>query len=182
MSGLVLSFDGSVPLFGERVWVAETGTVIGDVHLGDDANVWYGAVLRGDVFPIRIGARTNIQDGCIVHVTGGFAATTVGDDVTVGHLALLHGCTVGNRVLVGMGSTILDNAVIEDDCMIAAGALVTPGTRIPSGSVVMGRPGKVVRALSDEDRARIAFSSAHYVELAAAFAAGKAKPVDPRRA
>ena len=143
-----------VPLLGPGAYVAETATVIGDVVLGEDASVWFGADLRGDVMPIRIGARTNIQDGAVVHVTGGEAKTTVGDDVTVGHLALLHGCTVHDGVLVGMGSVILDGAVIGAESTVAAGSLVVPGTIIPPRSMAMGRPAKVVRALTDADLER----------------------------
>jgi carbonic anhydrase/acetyltransferase-like protein (isoleucine patch superfamily) len=160
---------GVRPTLGARVFVADTATVIGDVVLGDDASVWFGCVVRGDVFPIRIGARSNIQYGAVVHVTGDMASTSVGDDVTVGHMALLHGCTVGNRVLVGMGSIVLDNAIIEDDVVLAAGSLVPPGARIPSGMLAMGRPAKPVRPLQDHDRVRIAEGARLYVEYKTTF-------------
>ena len=124
--------------------------------IDDDSSVWFGAVIRGDVFPIRIGARTNIQDNAVVHVTGGRSATTIGDDVTVGHLALIHGATVGNRCLVGMGSIVLDGAVVEDESFIAAGALVPPGARVPSRSLMVGRPARVARTLGDAHLAEIA--------------------------
>jgi carbonic anhydrase/acetyltransferase-like protein (isoleucine patch superfamily) len=165
----IYEFQGIRPVLGRDVFIAPNATVIGDVHLGDESSVWFGTVIRGDVYPIRFGARTNIQDGAVVHITGDKAKTTVGDDVTVGHMALLHGCTVGSRCLIGMGSIVLDGAVIEDDCFLAAGSLVTPGTRIPTGSMAMGRPAKVVRPLTDEDRAWIAGSSAVYVEYARMF-------------
>ncbi|MCA9589527.1 MAG: gamma carbonic anhydrase family protein [Myxococcales bacterium] len=161
---------GARPVLGRDVYVAPNAVVIGDVYLGDHASVWFGVTLRGDVERIRIGARTNIQDGSVVHVTEGVASTTVGDDVTVGHMALVHGCTVGDRVLVGMGSVVLDGAVIEDDCLIAAGALVPPGMRVPARSVVMGRPGKIVRQVTDADLAMIRGAGEHYVARAAEFA------------
>lgn len=147
----VYSHQGTVPRLGQRVYVAPSGVVIGDVELGDDASVWFGAVLRGDCFPIRVGARTNIQDGTVVHVTGGRSRTTIGAGVTVGHMALLHGCTIGDAVLVGMGAIVLDDAVVGDECFIAAGALVTPRTRIPPRSFVVGRPAKVTRAVKPEE-------------------------------
>jgi carbonic anhydrase/acetyltransferase-like protein (isoleucine patch superfamily) len=147
----IYEHKGNRPVLGRDVFVAPNASVIGDVHLGDESSVWFSAVLRGDCFPIRIGARTNIQDGCVVHVTGGKAATTVGDDVTVGHMALLHGCTIGSRCLIGMGSIILDGAEIGDESLIAAGSLVSPGTKIPPRSLVMGRPGKVLRTVRNGD-------------------------------
>ncbi len=157
------------PTLGARVYVAESASVIGDVVIGEDSSIWFSTVLRGDVFPIRIGARTNIQDGSVVHVTGGSASTTIGDDVTVGHMVLLHGCTVGDRVLVGMGSVVLDGAVIESDAMLAAGSLLPPGSRVPSGTLAMGRPAKVVRQLTDADRERIREASSLYVDYAKDF-------------
>ena len=140
--------------------------------LGDQASVWFGAVLRGDCYPIRIGARTNVQDNAVVHVTGNEAATTIGDDVTIGHLALVHGCTIGDACLIGMGSIVLDGAVVEDECLVAAGALVPPRMRIPSRSLVMGRPARVVRTLRPDDLDRIRSASALYVGYANHFLAG----------
>ncbi len=164
--GPLFSLRGVAPQVGANVFVAPTASVIGDVVLGDASSVWFGVVLRGDVFPIRIGARTNIQDNAVVHVTGGKAATVIGSDVTIGHLALVHGCTVGDRCLVGMGSLLLDGVIVEDDCLIAAGSLLPPRMRVPSGSVVMGRPAKVVRALSQSDCEHIRETSALYVGYA----------------
>ncbi len=158
-----------IPTLGARVYVAESASVIGDVVIGEDSSIWFSTVLRGDVFPIRIGARTNIQDGSVVHVTGGSASTTIGDDVTVGHMVLLHGCTVGDRVLVGMGSVVLDGAVIESDAMLAAGSLLPPGGRVPSGTLAMGRPAKVVRQLTHADRDRIREAGSLYVGYAKDF-------------
>jgi gamma-carbonic anhydrase len=142
---------GVRPTLGRDVFVADNATVIGDVHLADEVGIWFGAVLRGDYFPIRVGARTNIQDNSVVHITAGQAATTIGDDVTVGHAAVIHGCTIGNRCLVGMGSIVLDGAVIGDESFIAAGSLVTPGTIVPPRSFVMGRPAKVIREVTAKD-------------------------------
>jgi carbonic anhydrase/acetyltransferase-like protein (isoleucine patch superfamily) len=170
--GPVYALKGVTPELGAGVFVAPNASVIGDVVLGVDSSVWFGAVLRGDAFPIRVGARTNIQDNAVVHITGGKAATRIGDDVTVGHLALVHGCTVGDRCLVGMGSILLDGAVIEDECFIAAGALVPPGMRIPSRSMVMGRPAKVVRPLGPRDLEQIHEASTLYVGYARDFASG----------
>jgi carbonic anhydrase/acetyltransferase-like protein (isoleucine patch superfamily) len=162
----IYALSGVKPKIADGVFVAPGAAVIGDVTIGEGSSLWFNVVVRGDVFPIRIGARTNIQDGSIVHVTGGKASTTIGDDVTVGHAAIIHGCTIGSRCLVGMGSTVLDGAVIEDECFVAAGTLVPPGMRVPSRSMVMGRPGKVVRPLRDEELADIRNAAAHYVENA----------------
>jgi len=162
-------YRGIRPDLGNDVYLAPNATVIGDVVLGDGASVWFGAVIRGDVMPIRIGARSNVQDNAVVHITANKAKTTIGDDVTIGHLAMLHGCEVGSRVLIGMSSIILDNAIISDDCVIAAGSLVSPGTVIPPRSLAMGRPAKVVRPLRDEDFAWIKASGEAYLQYAKRF-------------
>jgi gamma-carbonic anhydrase len=166
------------PRLGRGVFIAPNATVIGDVELGDESSVWFGAVLRGDVMPIRFGKRTNVQDGSVVHVTGGKASTTIGDDVTVGHMVLLHGCTVGSRVLVGMGSVLLDGSVVEDDAIVAAGSLVSPGTRIPARSLAMGRPARVVRALKDSDLEWVREAGRLYVEYAQTFASADVRRID----
>ena len=171
-------YQGKRPQLGRNVYIAPNASVIGDVTLGDDASVWFGAVIRGDLMPIVVGARTNIQDGSVVHITGGKTSTSVGDDVTVGHMVLLHGCTVGHRVLVGMGSILLDGAVIGDDTIIGAGSLVTPGTQIPSGVLALGRPAKVVRPLTDADRDWIRLSSGIYVESGRTFASSEVKLIE----
>lgn len=165
----IYELKGVRPTIAADVFVAPNASVIGDVVIGEASSVWFGVVIRGDVFPIRIGARTNIQDNSVVHVTGGKTMTTIGDDVTVGHSAIVHGCKVGNRCLVGMGSIVLDGAVIEDDCFIAAGSLVPPGMHVPSHSMVMGKPGKVVRALRPEELEAINFASSDYVRNARDF-------------
>ncbi len=163
------SHKGVTPRLGTSVYLAPNASVIGDVVIGDGSSIWFGAVLRGDVFPIRIGARTNVQDNAVIHVTGGKAATTIGDDVTVGHLALIHGCTVGDRCLVGMGSIILDGAMVEDDCFIAAGSLIPPGMRVASRSLMVGRPAKKARTLDDSDLDEIKNAGALYVQYARDF-------------
>ena len=148
-------------------FVEDSAQVIGDVELGEDSSVWFNSVLRGDVNPIRIGRRTNIQDLSMIHVTSHRYSTAIGDDVTVGHHVVLHGCTVGNRVLVGMGAIVMDGVEIGDDCIIGAGTLLTPGTKIPPGSLVVGSPGRVKRALTDEERGFLLESAKHYVHTAA---------------
>lgn len=162
----IIEVFGKRPRIADGVFVASNATVIGDVEIGASSSLWFGAVVRGDIYPIRIGARTNIQDNAVVHVTAGESATSIGDDVTVGHLACIHGCTVGDRCLVGMGSVVLDGAVIEPESFIAAGTLVPPGMRIPSRSLAIGRPAKVVRALRDDDLERIRSAAEHYVGYA----------------
>lgn len=162
----LIDFEGVFPVTEQGVYVAGGARVIGDVRLGAHSSVWYNSVLRGDVCPITIGRRTNIQDLSMIHVTSGQFETLVGDEVTVGHRAILHGCQIGDRCLIGMGATILDGAIIEPECLIAAGSLIPPGMRVPSGSLVMGSPGRVKRELGDEERQNIVASAHHYVELA----------------
>ena len=162
---------GVSPILGERVMVDPTAVVMGDVSLGDDVSVWPHAAMRGDVQVIRIGARTNIQDGTVLHVThdgpynpGGFPLH-IGEDVTIGHRALLHGCTVGDRVLVGMGAIIMDNVTVEDEVMIAAGALVTPGKRLRSHTLYAGSPAREVRPLTEQEIQFLPYSAQGYVSL-----------------
>jgi gamma-carbonic anhydrase len=167
----IYELKGVTPTLGREVFVADSAAVIGDVHLGEQASVWFGAVVRGDYYPIRIGARSNLQDNVVVHITAGVVATTIGDDVTVGHSAIIHGCTIGSRVLVGMGSTVLDGAIVGDDTFIAAGSLVTPRTVIPPRSFVLGRPAKVLRPVRAEDTAAIHDGGSLYVGYARDFLA-----------
>jgi len=169
---MLRELDGVRPQIGQRVFLAETCVVIGDVVIGDDSSIWYGTVVRGDVMPIRVGARSNIQDGTIVHVTSGKFGTTIGDDVTIGHGAIVHACTVEDGCLIGMGSTVLDGARIGRGSFVGAGALVTPGTVIPPGSLVLGAPAKVKRPVNEQEREQIATGAAHYVELARRYLAG----------
>ena len=172
MSGHGTDHFAMRPRLGRSVYVADTARIIGDVTLGDEASAWPQAVVRGDVNAIRVGARTNIQDGCILHVTHdgpytpGGHALEIGEEVTLGHGAVLHGCRVGARCLVGIRATVLDGAVIEDEVLLGAGALVPPAKRLQSGFLYHGQPARKVRPLDDGERAALAYSAAHYVELA----------------
>ena len=164
-------FRGTAPRLHSTVLVMEGGAVIGDVEIGEGSSIWPGAVVRGDVHHVRIGARTNLQDGVVVHVTTGRHPAVIGDDVTVGHRAVLHGCTVKERCLIGIGAIVLDGAVVGPDSMVGAGALVVPGTVVPPGTLVLGSPARVRRELSEEEREGLKESAARYVELAARYRA-----------
>ena len=165
------TFQGHTPRLGERVYIDPACVVLGDVVLGDDCSVWPMAVIRGDMHRIRIGARTSVQDGSVLHITHasdfnpGGHPLTIGDDVTIGHKATLHGCTLGDRVLVGMGATVMDGAVVGDEVIIAAGALVAPGKRLESGHVYAGNPTKPLRPLKDSERAFFGYTAGNYVKL-----------------
>lgn len=163
---MIRPLDGKTPRLGRGVFLAEICAVIGDVELGDDASIWFGTVVRGDVMPIRIGARTNVQDNTVVHVTAGRFGTVIGNDCTIGHGAIVHACTIEDHCLIGMGSIILDGARIGTGSLVGAGALVTPGTDIPPGSLVLGSPAKVKRPVTASERAQIEDGARHYVELA----------------
>jgi len=154
---------GIEPTVDASAFVDASAQVIGDVHIGAESSVWMNAVIRGDVHRIRIGRRSNIQDLTMVHVMRDSHPTTIGDEVTVGHSAVLHGCTIEDRVLIGMGATLLNGAHVGADSVVAAGSLVTEGTRIPPRSLVMGRPGKVKRPLTDDEVAEIRFYADNYV-------------------
>ncbi|HZV37237.1 MAG TPA: gamma carbonic anhydrase family protein [Pseudoxanthomonas sp.] len=163
---------GRFPTLGQRAYVDEAATVIGDVVLGDDVSVWPGTVIRGDVNFIRIGARTNVQDGTIVHVShdgphaklGGFA-TVIGEDVTIGHQAIVHACRIEDAVLIGMGAIVLDGAVVQKHAFVGAGALIAPGKVVGSGEMWLGSPAKFARKLSDAEIDALYYSSKHYVKL-----------------
>ena len=164
-------FEDKAPQLGERVFVDPDATVIGDVILGDDCSVWPRAVIRGDMHAIRIGARVSVQDNAVLHIThdsrfnpGGFALA-IGNDVTLAHQAMLHGCTLGNRVMVGMQAIIMDGAVVEDDVIVAAGSLVGPGKRLESGYLYRGQPARQVRALTAEEREFLPYVAGNYVRL-----------------
>ena len=174
MAATVRTFAGKTPQLGRGVFLAETSSVIGDVVIGDESSIWYSTTVRGDVMPIRIGARTSIQDNTVIHVTSDFSGTIIGSDCTVGHSAIIHACTVEDFCLIGMGSILLDGARIGTGSLVGAGALVTPGTDIPPGSLVIGSPAKVKRPLNDKEREQIRYGAAHYVELARRYLAGEA--------
>jgi carbonic anhydrase/acetyltransferase-like protein (isoleucine patch superfamily) len=163
----IRGFGGVTPRIHPSVFLAPGCVVVGDVELGAEASVWFGAVVRGDVNFIRVGARTNLQDQVVVHVTGGAWPTVIGDDVTVGHRAVLHGCTVKDRCLIGIGAILLDGAVVGEEAMVGAGALVPPGMVVPPRALVMGAPARVKRILGDAEVAGLRASAAHYVEHAA---------------
>ena len=173
MSGLVLPHRGRTPRLAGDVFVAGNAAVVGDVEIGAGSSVWFGATVRGDLAEIRIGLRTNIQDGSVVHVTAGSPGVSIGDDVTVGHLAIIHACTLEDVCLVGMGACLMDGATVESRAMVAAGALVAPGKRVPSGQLWAGAPARYRRDLTDREIDEIAESARHYAELAAEYKAPK---------
>lgn len=177
----VYEFEGAAPILGEDVWLAPTATVIGNATLGDKASVWFGAVIRADTLAIVVGARSNVQDNAVLHVTsehpvpgdpdarGVRVGCRIGNDVTIGHNAIVHASTIGDRVLVGMGSIVLDGAIVGNDVVIAAGSIVTPGTVIPDGVMVMGSPAKVKGPLKDENRFWSHTAAELYVDYAKRF-------------
>ena len=167
---MIRRFKTYQPQIEENCFLAESCDVIGRVTLAKDANIWFGAVLRGDVDTIHIGEGSNIQDNTTVHVTSG-NPVKVGDYVTVGHNCIIHGCTIEDNSLIGMGSTVLDGAVVGKNSLVGAGSLVTKNKVFPEGSLIMGRPAKVVRALTEEEIAGLKVSAEHYVENAAAYMA-----------
>ncbi|GAA3897392.1 gamma carbonic anhydrase family protein [Sphingomonas limnosediminicola] len=158
------------PQLVDGAWAAPSADLIGDVRLGQRASVWFGAVIRADNTPIVIGEESNIQDGAIGHSDPGFPLT-IGARVTVGHQAILHGCTIADDCLIGMGARILNGAVLEPECLVGAGALITEGKRFERGCLIVGSPARVVRQLSDEERQGLRVSAAHYAEKAARYAA-----------
>ncbi len=169
------------PVLGERVYVDESALIIGQVTLADDVSVWPGTVLRGDVNQIRIGARSNVQDSCVCHVThdgpyapGGYRLT-VGEDVTVGHRVVIHGCTIGDRVLIGMGAIVMDDAQVESDVLLGAGALVPQGKRLESGYLYAGVPARQIRALTAEEIRSLPYSAQHYVRMKDTYLADQAE-------
>ena len=149
---LILPFEQHIPWIHPDAWIAPGATIIGDVRVEAGASIWFGCVLRGDVGPIRIGEGSNVQDLCTMHTTGGLSEAVVGKNVTVGHGCVLHGCQIGDGVLVGMGSVLLDNAVVGEGSVVGAGSLLTARTQIPSFSLVMGRPAKVLRQVNDKEK------------------------------
>lgn len=167
----IRKYQNHIPALAERAFVDHSAVVIGNVEIGADSSIWPLTVIRGDMHRIRIGARTSVQDACVLHIThagpfnpDGFPLL-IGDEVTIAHKVMLHGCTVGNRILIGMGSIVMDGAVVEDEVIIGAGSLVPPGKRLESGFLYVGSPVKQVRALTDKERAFFSYSASNYVKL-----------------
>ncbi len=184
MSQPIRRHEGKTPQLGDQVYVDASAVIIGDVEIGADCSVWPHVVIRGDMHRIRIGERCSIQDNSVLHIThdgpfdpGGWPLT-LGDEVTVGHRAVLHGCTIGSRVLVGIGAIVMDGAVVEDDVIIAAGALVPPGKTLQSGYVYVGAPCKQARELTDSERAFFSYGANNYVKLKNKYLAQKQADVD----
>lgn len=172
MSGLIRQYRGKTPTIGRGAFIAETAVVIGDSMVGEGANLWYGVVVRGDVNFIRIGARTNIQDNAVVHVSTGTFPTIIGEEVTIGHMALVHACTIEDRCLIGMQSCVMDGAVVERGSIVAAGALVPPGKRVKAGELWAGVPARMIRTVTETEARDIVLSAERYCALAAEYLAG----------
>lgn len=172
---MIRAFQGITPTIPKSAFIEETAVVIGDVTIGEDSSVWFNAVVRGDVHSVRIGHRTNVQDLSILHVTHGTHPLVIGNDVTIGHHVVLHGCTIQDRVLIGMGAIIMDGAVVGEDTVVGAGALVTEGTIVPPKSLIMGSPAKVKRPVTDQELAWIKESAENYVQYARQYQADPAK-------
>ena len=166
---MIKKFQNKQPQLGEDVYVSENAMVIGDVILGDEVNIWFGAVLRGDMHYIKIGNRTNIQDNSVVHVTTGVSPTNIGNGVTVGHGAIIHGCTIEDDCLIGMGAILMDDAIIGEGSLIGAGALIPPNMKIPKNSLVVGSPGKVIRQIKEVEREMITERPQEYIDLASIY-------------
>ena len=162
---MIRAFAGKHPRLGDGVFVAESADVIGDVQIGARSSIWYGAVIRGDVESIRIGAETSIQDNTVIHVDSSGYSTVVGDRVTVGHSVVLHGCSIADDALIGIGSIVLNGAEIGAGAMIGAGSLVTPGTKIPPGMLALGSPARVKRPLTEEEKEHVRRGAEQYVRL-----------------
>jgi carbonic anhydrase/acetyltransferase-like protein (isoleucine patch superfamily) len=162
---MIKAFNKIEPKIDPSAFIADDAVIIGDVEIGEDCSIWYGSIVRGDVNFIRIGGRTNIQDGCIVHVSSDTNSTVIEDEVTVGHKVVLHGCHVESRCLIGIGAILLDGVHVGRNSLVAAGSLLTPGTQIPPNSVVMGSPARVKRSVNDDELAYLDRSWRNYVEL-----------------
>jgi gamma-carbonic anhydrase len=169
MTKNIMTFRGMTPEISESAFIAPSADVIGDVVVGEGSSIWFNCVIRGDVNSIRVGKRSNIQDGTVIHVSNGTHPTVVGDDVLVGHNCIIHGCTLENGSFVGMGSTVLDGAVVERGGMLAAGALLTPNKRVPTGQLWGGSPAKYLRDLTDAQQENLTSGAEHYAELAQEF-------------
>jgi carbonic anhydrase/acetyltransferase-like protein (isoleucine patch superfamily) len=170
----IYALDGAAPKIAESAWVADSAQVMGDVELAEDASIWFGVVIRGDTETIRIGRGSNIQDLSVLHADHGMPLT-IGEDVTVGHQVMLHGCTVGDGSLIGIGAVVLNGAKIGKGCLVGAGSLVTEGKEFPDGSMILGSPAKVVRQLTPEQLEGLRQSAQHYVDNARRFRTGLKK-------
>jgi carbonic anhydrase/acetyltransferase-like protein (isoleucine patch superfamily) len=174
MSGIILPYKGILPKIAGDAFIAANAVVIGDVEIGPGASIWFGCVLRGDSNSIRVGARTNVQDGTVIHVNheregAAGTRTVIGADVTIGHMALLHACTIEDGAFIGMKACIMDGVVVESGAMVAAGALVTPGKRIRKGELWAGSPAKLMRPLTEKEMAYFGYSAEHYCKVAASY-------------
>ena len=169
---LILAHHQKTPILNSPAYIAPTATLIGEITADEGCSFWFNSVVRADVHWIKIGKRTNVQDHSMLHVSYKKAPLEIGDDVTIGHSCILHGCTLKDRILIGMGSIVMDKAVIESDVIIGAGSLVTEGTVIPAGSLAMGRPAKVVRPLTEEEKTYLKTSAGHYLKVAASYNGG----------
>jgi carbonic anhydrase/acetyltransferase-like protein (isoleucine patch superfamily) len=171
MTALILPHHGKSPIIHESAFIADTAVIIGDVEIGPDSSIWFGTVVRGDVNVVRIGARTNIQDGVVIHVASRGQGTFIGDDITIGHMALLHACTLESGCFIGMKSCLMDGTYVESGAMVAAGALVTPGKRVKRGELWAGTPARRMRDVTPEEMVFFPSSAAQYVKLAGTYRA-----------
>ena len=174
---MIRTFQGTRPTIAESAYIEETAVVIGDVLIGEESSVWFNTVVRGDVHSIRIGRRTNVQDLCVLHVTHDTHPLNIGDEVTIGHHVVLHGCTIKSRVLIGMGAVIMDGAVVGEDCVVGAGALITERTVVSPKSLILGSPAKVKRPVTAKELAWIRESAENYVNYARQYLGGPTKKV-----
>ena len=163
---MIKQFESKNPLLGRDVYISETAAVIGEVTLGNDVNIWFGAVLRGDMHHIKVGSRSNIQDNAVIHVTTAVSPTHIGSGVTIGHCAIIHGCTIENDCMIGMGAIVMDDAVIGSGSLVGAGALVPPNMQIPPKSLIVGMPGKVIRNITEQEYTMIIERPDEYINLA----------------
>lgn len=163
--GTILPYNGKTPKIAESAFIAPGAVIIGDVEIGEETNIWYNVVIRGDVNTVRIGKRTNIQDGTVCHVTYKTGPLSIGDEVTIGHNAIIHACTLENRSFVGMGATVMDGAVVQTEAMLAAGALLSPKKQVSTHELWSGVPAKLMRAMTEDEVSYMPWSAEHYVKL-----------------